>query len=268
MDGKIFVGTSGWAYPAWKPAFFPAKLPPKRFLQHYATRLNAVEVNYSFRHSISEKTLENWIADTSPGFAFCIKAHQAITHIGRLKKVEEPLRRFLDSVQPLASAGRLGAVLFQLPPNLRADPMLLESFLAQLPRARRAAGESALGTAFRAAFEFRHASWFQEPLLELLRRHQAALCVAESDELSTPDLATAQFAYYRFRRTDYGAGDRREIALRLQRRAAGEQAIFCFFKHEERPESPLWAEEVLRLARREHLGLGNSDSGFENRSFG
>jgi uncharacterized protein YecE (DUF72 family) len=246
MDRKIFVGTSGWAYPAWKPAFFPAKLPPKKFLQHYATRLNAVEVNYSFRHFIGEKTLENWIADTPPGFAFCIKAHQAITHIRRLKNAEEPLRRFLDSVQPLASAGKLGAVLFQLPPNLRADATLLESFLDQLPHSGTAGGQ---GSLLRAAFEFRHSSWFQEPLLEMLRRHQAALCVAESDELSTPDLATASFAYYRFRRSEYGSDDRCAIAGRLQRRAAGQHAVFGFLKHEERPESPLWAEEILNLTR-------------------
>jgi uncharacterized protein YecE (DUF72 family) len=249
MDPEIFVGTSGWAYAAWKPAFFPAKLPPRKFLQHYATRLNAVEVNYSFRHFIGEKTLDNWIADTSPGFAFCIKAHQAITHIRRLNNAEEPLRRFLDSVQPLAGAGRLGAVLFQLPPNLKADPTLLESFLEQLPHSGTAGGQDSFRPALRAAFEFRHPSWFQEPVLDVLRRHQAALCLAESDELSTPDCATADFAYYRFRRSDYQAEERRAIAMRLRSRAAGQHAVFGFFKHEERPESPLWAEEVLKAAK-------------------
>jgi uncharacterized protein YecE (DUF72 family) len=247
----VFVGTSGWAYPAWKPVFFPAKLAQKKFLQYYATRLNAVEVNYSFRHFIAETTLENWIADTPPGFAFCVKAHQAITHIRRLKNTEEPLRRFLESVQPLATAGKLGSLLFQLPPNLKADAELLDSFLSLFPRVRR--GEISvtgrLQPVLRPTFEFRHSSWFQEPIYEVLRRHNAALCLAESDELATPDIVTANFSYYRFRRSEYSAEARNEIAARLSRRAANGHAVFAFFKHEESPESALWAEQALKTAR-------------------
>jgi uncharacterized protein YecE (DUF72 family) len=245
--GSIFVGTSGWAYPAWKPLFFPEKLAQKKFLSYYATRLNAVEVNYSFRHFISEKTLENWVADTPPGFAFCIKAHQAITHIRRLKDTEEILRRFLDSVQPLAAARKLGAILFQLPPNLKADATRLQTFLNQLPHS---GTEGFVVPAFRAAFEFRHPSWFEEPILTLLRQHNVALCMAESENLSAPDVATASFSYYRFRRPDYLVNERLAIAGRLLNQAANDRAVFGFFKHEERPESALWAEEVLQLARK------------------
>jgi len=244
--GQIFVGTSGWAYPAWKPLFFPEKLPQKKFLSYYAARLNTVEVNYSFRHFISEKTLQNWVADTPSGFTFCIKAHQAITHIRRLKGAEEVLRRFLDSIQPLAAAGKLGAILFQLPPNLRADLTLLQTFLEQLPHS---GAEGWVTPAVRAAFEFRHPSWFEEPILAALRRHNVALCIAESESLSVADVATGSFSYYRFRRPNYSENERRDMAGRLRSHAANERAVFGFFKHEEQPESALWAEEVLQLAR-------------------
>jgi uncharacterized protein YecE (DUF72 family) len=252
MSNTVFIGTSGWAYAAWKPLFFPEKLPQKKFLQHYATRLNAVEVNYSFRHFIAENTLRNWIAETPPGFAFCVKAHQAITHIRRLKNVEELLRRFLDSIQPLAVEGKLGAVLFQLPPNLKADVVLLEEFLAQLPKTKKReaapGGDGSLTPALRTAFEFRHDSWFADPVFEVLGRHNAALCVAESDDRIVPDTRTADFSYYRFRRSEYSASERREIARRLRQAAQGERYVFAFLKHEEKPESALWAEETMKLA--------------------
>ena len=237
MDNdSIFVGTSGWAYPAWKPDFYPPKLAQKKFLQHYSTRLNAVEVNYSFRHIIAEKTLTNWIADTPPGFAFCIKAHQAITHIRRLKNAEEILRRFLDSIQPLAAEGKLGPVLFQLPPNMKADAALLSEFLAQLPRT------------LRAAFEFRHESWFSEAVYAALRQCKAAMCLAESDDLVVPDVVTADFVYFRFRRSEYSLQERQEISVRLRQCSTAGRQVFAFLKHEERPESALWAEEVSKLA--------------------
>ena len=248
---KLFAGTSGWAYPSWKPAFFPAKLSSKKFLQYYASRLNAVEVNYSFRHFIGESTLQNWINDTPPAFAFCIKAHQAITHIRRLKDIEEPLRRFLDSVQPLAAAGKLGPVLFQLPPNLKAEVALLEEFLVQLPHPTPAVapdGNSA-GSRFRAAFEFRHTSWFQESVFAALRHHQAALCLAEGDELAVPTVATTDFLYYRFRRSEYAPESRKALAERLRRDVSGSQTVFAFFKHEESPEGALWAEELRTAVR-------------------
>jgi uncharacterized protein YecE (DUF72 family) len=233
----IHVGTSGWAYPAWKPDFYPEKLAQKKFLQHYSSRLNSVEVNYSFRHLISETTLTNWIADTPAGFAFCIKAHQAITHIRRLKNAGEMLKRFLDSIQPLSAAGKLGPVLFQLPPNMKADAGLLDDFLAQVPQAARA------------AFEFRHESWFSDAVYDVLRRHNAALCLAESDELTVPDVATAGFSYFRFRRSEYSDADRQAIAARLRRTAGDGRQVFAFLKHEERPESALWAEQVLTFSQ-------------------
>src|SRR6202142_621047 len=138
---QIFVGTSGWAYPSWKPDFYPAKLAQTKFLPHYATRLNGVEVNFTFRQLLKESTAQKWIAATPETFRFGIKAHQVITHIKRLKETGEFLPRFLATIEPLANAGRLGPVLFQLPPNMKADRTVLSDFLAILPRGLRAAFE-------------------------------------------------------------------------------------------------------------------------------
>jgi uncharacterized protein YecE (DUF72 family) len=230
----MYAGTSGWAYAAWKPTFYPAKLPQKDFLKFYATQLNAVEVNYSFRRMLSEKTIASWISQTPDNFRFTLKAHQAITHFRRLKNAEEPLERFLAAIQPLAAAGRLGPVLFQLPPNLKANPLLLESFLKLLPRK------------LRPAFEFRDASWFSDEVYATLRQHQAGLCIAESDELQTPAVVTADFAYFRLRRSQYSEAERQQIASdmrKLVNETGGD--IFAFFKHEEQPESPLYARELV-----------------------
>ena len=126
----LYAGTSGYAYPAWKPGFYPEDVPATRFLQHYASRLNCVEINYTFRHMPSEKTVTSWVAATPPGFMFVLKAHQAITHRNRLKEgAREPLEYFLGTLAPLRDAGRLGPVLLQLPPNLKLDLERLERFL-------------------------------------------------------------------------------------------------------------------------------------------
>jgi uncharacterized protein YecE (DUF72 family) len=229
----FYAGTSGWAYTAWKPQFYPAKLPQKNFLKFYSMQLNAVEVNYTFRRLINEKTIAAWVAQTPEQFRFALKAHQAITHFRGLKNAEESLQRFVDSIQPLAQAGRLGPVLFQLPPHLKADLGLLKSFLELLPRK------------LRAAFEFRHGSWFNEDVFAVLKQHNAALCVAESDELQTPEVLTADFSYFRLRRPEYSAEERRRIAGRIRERLQEAGEIYAFFKHEEQPESPLYAQALL-----------------------
>lgn len=228
----IYAGTSGWSYPTWKPQFYPAKLAAAKFLQYYGTRLNSVEVNYTFRHFASEKSQLNWIAATPPEFRFSAKAHQTITHIKRLKDAAEDARGFLSSLQPLASAGKLGFVLFQLPPFLKADQALLKDFLAGLP-------------AGRLAFEFRHASWFTDATFDLLKEKNAAICVAESEKLETPDVVTADFCYYRMRKPEYSADERKALATRIQKHADAGRDVFLYFKHEESPEGALYAEELL-----------------------
>ena len=230
------VGTSGWAYAAWKPGFYPAKLPSKDFLKFYATQLNAVEVNYTFRRFLTEKVIAGWIEQTPESFHFIVKAHQVLTHIKRLKDAEESLKRFVDSVAPLAQAHRLGPVLFQLPPNFKADPGKLDDFLALLPRA------------IRVAFEFRHETWFANDALDALRHHNAALCIAETDDFQTPEILTADFAYYRLRRSEYAAPARKNIAVEMRDHASHLRDVYAFFKHEENPDSPNWAREVLQAA--------------------
>lgn len=230
----LYAGTSGWAYPSWKPQFYPAKLPAAKFLSHYAERLNTVEVNYTFRHFAAEKTLTNWVAATPEGFRFSFKAHQRITHVKRLKDAAADARSFLASLQPVSEAGKLGMVLFQLPPFLRADVALLKEFLAGLPQAGRF------------AFEFRHESWFADPVLDALRAANAAICIAESEKLDTPEAITANFVYYRLRKPEYSPEERRQIVERVRPHLAGARDVFVYFKHEETPEGALYAEELLQ----------------------
>jgi len=232
----LYVGTSGWSYTIWKPAFYPQDVASKNFLKFYATQLTAVEVNYTFRSRLSEKAATGWIADVGPNFRFALKANQYITHFRRLQNVEEPLQRFLPTLQPLAR--QLGPVLFQLPPNLKADVPLLRDFLALLPRT------------FKAAFEFRHESWFSDEVYKALQERNATLCIAENEKLSTPEIRTASFIYFRFRQPSYSAEELEKLANRIERCIADGLETYVFFKHEEDPQSPLNAVELLSTVRK------------------
>jgi uncharacterized protein YecE (DUF72 family) len=235
--GKIYAGTSGWAYASWKPDFYPAKLPAAKFLAHYATRLNSVELNYTFRRFPTEKLLTGWIDATPPGFKFTVKAHQTITHIKRLRDTSSFTADFLAALEPLREAGKLGAVLFQLPPFLKSDPVLLKDFLDRLPHQ------------IQAAFEFRDASWFNEEVYGLLRQAGAALCQAESEKLETPNVQTAGFAYLRLRKEDYSVKARKELAESVAN-LAKQRDVFVYFKHEETAEGALYAESLLAAAQK------------------
>jgi uncharacterized protein YecE (DUF72 family) len=235
---QLFAGTSGFAYPQWKPRFYPQDVPQKKFLGHYATRLNSVEINYTFRRTPSATTLESWVEATPDGFSFSIKAHQRITHIARLKDAREPAEFFLRSLKPLTTANRLGVVLFQLPPYLRCDVALLTDFLAVLPGG------------IRYAFEVRHASWQDDAVYSVLEKHNACYCLAESEQLEPPDVITADFVYFRLRKPDYTAEDRQAIWLKTKELLAGGKSVFLFFKHEDTPEGALYAEEMLQHARK------------------
>src|SRR5436190_13157291 len=148
---QLFAGTSGFAYPAWKPGFYPEKLPAKKFLEYYSGRLNAVEINYTFRRLAALSTLTGWVNATQPGFVFAPKANMRITHILKLKNAGEATELFLKTIDPLRSARRLGPILFQLPPTLRFDAALLSEFLSQLPKD------------LQYTFEFRNVSWLADP---------------------------------------------------------------------------------------------------------
>ncbi len=237
---NLFVGTSGWAYPTWKPEFYPAEVPTRAFLHVYAACLTAVEVNYTFRALPTEAQLEEWVRATPPGFRFCFKAPQAITHFARLRNAAPALERFLAALAPMRHAGRLGPLLFQLPPNFAADPDRLRAFL-ELPALHEP-------HASQIAFEFRHPSWFSEETYAALRDHGAALCVAETDDLVTPDIATAAFRFYRLRRDGgYSPAELEAFAERFTRQAPHGE-IFAFLRHQAEPTGALNAHHLRRHA--------------------
>ena len=232
----LYSGTSGFAYPSWKPRFYAADLSPKRFLEVYASRLNSVEINYTFRRLAAPTTFEKWVASTPAQFMFCPKAHERITHKARLKEAQEFTEVFLRSLEPLRAAQRLGPVLFQLPPYLRCDEVRLADFLAILPKDARY------------SFEFRHESWLVDAVYDILRKHDAALCWAESEKFEVPDVPTASFAYLRLRKQEYTAEEIAAIVDRIRGQLAQGKDVFAFFKHEETPDGALQAEQLLKQA--------------------
>jgi uncharacterized protein YecE (DUF72 family) len=230
----LYAGTSGFAYASWKPAFYPAKLPASKFLTHYASRLNCVEVNYTFRTVPASSTLAKWVESTPEHFVFCPKAHMRITHILKLRDAAQFTEVFLKAIDPLRIARRIGPILFQLPPSLKCDVELLKDYLAILP------------ADLQYAFEFRHASWLSEHVYETLRRQGAALCIAESENLETPEVLTANFAYFRLRKPDYLPDDVARVAANARYLLEEGNDLYVFFKHEKTPEGALNAEQLLR----------------------
>jgi uncharacterized protein YecE (DUF72 family) len=231
---RAFIGTSGWAYASWKPGFYPRALAPKKFLEYYATQLNSVEVNYTFRQLPTASMLAGWLAATGGGFRFSFKAPQRITHILRLKECADAVAALGRALAPVEAAGRMGVVLFQLPPNFKVDVSRLASFL-----------ESAERCGLRMSFEFRNSTWFCDEVYAVLKRHSVSLCVAESDDLETPDKVTAPFASYRFRKSGYTPAELDAIEKILRQRSA-EGEVFAYFKHEEEPTGAIFAVETLR----------------------
>ncbi|MCW5980097.1 MAG: DUF72 domain-containing protein [Bryobacteraceae bacterium] len=232
--GLLYAGTSGFAYPGWKPDFYPADVPQSDFLRYYSERLNSVEINYTFHRTPAASTIENWFGATPPDFRFTLKAHQKITHVLRLRNAGAVTEVFFRAIDALRSAQRLGPVLFQLPPNLRCDEALLEEYLALLP------------DDVRCAFEFRHDSWFNDAVFRLLERRGAALCIAESEKLRVPEVITANFVYWRLRMPDYSPKDLDTVSEKTAELTAQGKDVFVYFKHEENPQSALWAEQLLK----------------------
>jgi uncharacterized protein YecE (DUF72 family) len=232
----LFVGTSGFAYPAWKPGFYPARLPANQFLKHYAERLNCVEINYTFRRLPATTTLAAWVEATPAGFVFAVKANMRITHILRLRNAEQATEVFLKAIDPLRTARRLGPILFQLPPQLKCDAGLLRSYLNLLPKG------------MRYAFEFRHASWLVDEVFDELRRSNVSLCVAESEKLEVPEAITADFVYYRLRKPEYTKEEVDALAARARELLATGRDLYLMFKHEETPAGALNAEMLLKKA--------------------
>ena len=228
----IHVGTSGYNYDAWRGSFYPDDLPSKKMLAYYAERFSTVEINYSFYRKPTPKILEGWSAQVPRHFRFALKAWQRITHQRRLQDAEDLVDSFAEVARTLGP--QLAPVLYQLPPNLKADVPLLREFLLHLPKD------------IPAAFEFRHASWFDDATYEALREHRAALCIAESDEISTPKVATAPYGYFRLRRLDYDEAALRKWAQTVKQLSfTGD--VFVYFKHEDEARGPAFANQFIPL---------------------
>lgn len=230
---KFLVGTSGYAFKEWKGAFYPEKLPQKEMLAYYAARFSAVEINYTFRRLPPRSIVESWAKQVPASFRFVLKAPQIITHFKRLKNTEKKTDEFLRLASILKK--RQGPVLFQLPPNFKNDVSRLAAFLSYIK-----------GRA-KAAFEFRHASWFDDEVIECLRKYKSALCVADAKDLPAADLVrTANWGYVRLRDAGYSDKTLRRWIRRIRSRAWDE--AYVFFKHEDSAAGPKLATRFLELA--------------------
>jgi uncharacterized protein YecE (DUF72 family) len=230
---RLHTGTSGFSYKAWKGAFYPEDLPDKEMLRFYGERLNAVEINNTFYRMPSVKLLDGWAAKVPDDFSFVLKASRRITHQKRLKEAEDPLAYLLETASSLGS--RLGPMLFQLPPYLKKDAERLEAFVRLLPNG------------FRAAFEFRHESWFDESVYDVLRGREVALVTADTgDDKPAPVVVTAPYGYARLRREEYAAAELDDWAERLTDQ--GWNDLYVFFKHEDAGAGPRLAGRFRELA--------------------
>jgi len=231
---NLYVGTSGYAYKQWKGPFYPQDLPARRMLRYYGEHFRTVEINSTFRRLPKASVLEAWNEAVPADFKFVLKAPQRITHFQRLKDAGDSVSDLLETAAALRE--RLGPLLFQLPPNLKKDVPRLRDFLALLPSNRRA------------AFEFRHQSWFDPEVLGLLRNHPAALCIAEAEgDLEVPFVSTVDWGYLRLRRLDYGDAELTAWVKRVRQQLWRD--VFVFFKHEDTGKGPQLAKRFLELAK-------------------
>ncbi len=230
---SLRVGTSGFSYKEWKGSFYPNDLPAKKMLQYYGEHFGAVEINYTFRSMPTESLLEGWASQVPADFQFVLKSPQLITHIRRLNNSAETVAKFFEVAATLKK--RLGPSLFQLPPNFKKDAPRLDAFLGALPKASRA------------AFEFRHQSWFDDETFEVLRKHHAVLCIAEAeDELEIPFVSTADWGYVRLRSPEYNDKELKSWLKKIQGQKWRDS--YVFFKHEDEARGPRMATRLLELA--------------------
>jgi uncharacterized protein YecE (DUF72 family) len=229
----IYVGTSGYAYPEWKGLFYPKALPQKQRLRYYGEQLPTVEINSTFNRLPQIPAVQKWILDVPAAFRFVLKAPKQITHICRLKDTEDLIAQFYDIADALAE--HQGPLLFQLPPTAKKDLSRLRTFLGSLPPRHRT------------AFEFRHPSWFEAEVFDLLRGHQAALCIADAeDELRVPFEATANWGYLRLRRNNYTDAELKKWIKRVKTQTW--EDAFIYFKHEDKANGPRLAKRFRELA--------------------
>jgi uncharacterized protein YecE (DUF72 family) len=232
----IWIGTSGYNYPEWKGSFYPSDLPAAKMLPYYAARFPTVEINYTFYRMPNEKLVGGWAAATPSPYKLTLKAPRRITHDNRLRATGDLVAGFCNVAGTLGD--KLGVLLFQLPPNPKKDLALFDAFLEDVPPGARA------------AFEFRHASWLDDDVFERLARRNLALCVADSEKMSTPVRTTADYAYFRLRDEGYQPEDIARWATTIERDTASCRDVFVYFKHEEQGKGPEFARLLMT-----HLGL-------------
>jgi uncharacterized protein YecE (DUF72 family) len=223
----IWIGTSGYNYPEWKGSFYPQNLPAAKMLPYYAERFSTVEINYTFYRMPNEKLVGGWAAATPSPFKLTLKAPRRITHDSRLRNCGELVQTFCRVAATLGD--KLGALLFQLPPSAKKDVPLFDAFLAELP------------PRVCAAFEFRHQSWLDDEIFERLSKRNIALCVADSEKMSTPVRVTADYAYFRLRDEGYTPDDIRRWGATIAKETAACKDVFVYFKHEEEGKGPEFA---------------------------
>jgi uncharacterized protein YecE (DUF72 family) len=232
----IWIGTSGYNYPEWKGSFYPADLSAAKMLPYYAARFPTVEINYTFYRMPNEKIVSGWAAQTPTPYRLTLKAPRRITHDSRLKNAGSAVSAFCEVAGALG--GKLGALLFQLPPNLKKDVTTFDAFVAELP------------PKVCAAFEFRHPSWFDEEIFSRLAARNLALCIADSEKLSAPVRVTADYAYFRLRDEGYTPDDIKRWGDTIARETAASRDVFVYFKHEEQGKGPEFARLLMN-----HLGI-------------
>jgi uncharacterized protein YecE (DUF72 family) len=240
----VLVGTSGYNYPEWRGTFYPEKFSTDKMLAFYAERFRTVEINYTFYRMPSEKLLSGWAAGTPDGFSFTLKAPRRITHDAKLQRCEDLVQSFCRIAGTLGP--KLATLLFQLPPTFKKDPDVLRAFAELLPD----------GT--RAAFEFRHASWFDAGIFDILRSRNLALCIADSEKMSTAVEMTADYAYFRLRDEGYQQPDIERWASVIAG-LPGVTDAFVYFKHEEQGLGPEFAKRLIESLGRPDLQVGRGD---------
>jgi uncharacterized protein YecE (DUF72 family) len=227
----IWIGTSGYNYPEWKGSFYPADLPAAKMLPYYAARFPTVEINYTFYRMPNAKLVGGWATQTPSPYKLTLKTPRRITHDSRLKNCGELVRTFCEVAATLGD--KLGALLVQLPPNLKKDLALFDAFLDELP------------PRVRAAFEFRHQSWLDDEVFGRLTARNLALCVADSEKMSTPVRVTADYAYFRLRDEGYTPTDIERWADVIAGETSACRDVFVYFKHEEAGKGPEFARQLL-----------------------
>ncbi len=231
MTRNVYVGLSGFSYPRWKGEFYPKEMKSEEFLTYYSQHLNSVEINSSFYASPNAAIVKTWAAKTNERFRFAFKASRQITHILKLgngsSEVADKLSKTLDLLGP-----RRGPVLFQLPPYSKQDNKLLDEFLSKTSGIKNR------------VFEFRHESWLQGPTYQLLEKHEAGFCIAETEDMGPAFQVTGGLAYFRLRKGSYDTNAIDQWAEKIREMTKGLQECYAYLRHDETGENAILAQRL------------------------